>query len=210
MEQTRTKYYPRPYGVTTNIMPRANQATADTSKQLVRSGEADAAFFRSLEQHGIQLNEAQIAAVRHTEGPLLTLAGAGSGKTSVLVCRTAYLLSVRSVMASQLLLMTFSKKAAEEMKSRIATLPGISESAAAAVEARTFHSFCLQLLRRRGMRQAILGDSGRKQIFSSGCCANAICMRRISRRRLLRYFQPTSWKCWSSMSCQPKQKRTSS
>ncbi|KQN99090.1 ATP-dependent helicase [Paenibacillus sp. Leaf72] len=165
MEQTRTKYYPRPYGVTTNIMPRANQAAADTSKQLVGRGESDAVFFRSLEQHGIQLNEAQIAAVRHTEGPLLTLAGAGSGKTSVLVCRTAYLLSVRSVMASQLLLMTFSKKAAEEMKSRIATLPGISVGAAAAVEARTFHSFCLQLLRRRGMRQAILGDSGRKQIF---------------------------------------------
>jgi DNA helicase-2/ATP-dependent DNA helicase PcrA len=83
----------------------------------------------------------------------------------VLVCRTAYLLAVRKVQPHELLLMTFSRKAADEMRSRIRSLPFLSGQAAAAVEARTFHSFCLQLLRRQGYTQAILGETGQKHVF---------------------------------------------
>ncbi len=147
------------------MMPEADRAEAHTSLQLVAAQEPDAAFFRGLEQAGIALNRPQIAAVRHFEGPALTLAGAGSGKTSVLVCRAAYLLAVRQAQPQELLLMTFSRKAADEMRSRIRALPFLRAQAAAAVEARTFHSFCLQLLRRQGYTQAILGETGQKHVF---------------------------------------------
>ncbi|MGO4372117.1 ATP-dependent helicase, partial [Paenibacillus sp. MCAF20] len=158
-------YYSYPIGIQNSSIPVADRAEADTSAQLVGSNEADAAFFRALERHGISLNRPQIAAVRHDTGPALTLAGAGTGKTSVLVCRTAYLVAVRHVQPQQVLLMTFSKKAADEMKGRIRSLPAIPAQTAGAIEARTFHSFCLQLLRGRGYRQSILSETSQKLIF---------------------------------------------
>ncbi|WP_138752700.1 UvrD-helicase domain-containing protein [Paenibacillus sinopodophylli] len=158
-------YYTFPIGVKNSEVPFALTAETETSRQLVTGDEQDSSFFRSLEQFGISLNRPQLAAVRHNQGPALTLAGAGSGKTSVLVCRTAYLLSVRRVQPQHILLMTFSKKAADEMRSRIRSLPGLSPQAASGVEARTFHSFCLQLLRGRGYKQGILGETGQKHIF---------------------------------------------
>ncbi|MFF2091149.1 ATP-dependent helicase [Paenibacillus sp. NPDC058174] len=158
-------YFKRPIGIVNKNFPAAERASADTSTELVAATESDASYFRSLEAHGIQLNARQIAAVRHHDGPLLTIAGAGSGKTSVLVCRAGYLLSVRGVQPHRLLMMTFSKKAAEEMRERIAKLPNIGDHAASAIEARTFHAFCLLLLRRSGYKQAILGETGRKQLF---------------------------------------------
>ncbi|WP_139993880.1 UvrD-helicase domain-containing protein [Paenibacillus paridis] len=158
-------YYTFPIGVRNGEVPFAPLAEAKTSIQLVGNSEKDAGFFRGLEQYGISLNRPQIAAVRHNGGPALTLAGAGSGKTSVLVCRTAYLLAIHGVQPQQILLMTFSKKAADEMRSRIRSLPMLNPQAASGVEARTFHSFCLQLLRGRGYRQGILGETGQKHIF---------------------------------------------
>lgn len=160
-----SNYYTFPIGIHNSEVPFAPRAEAETSRQLVGIGEMDAGFFRALEQYGISLNRPQIAAVRHNKGPALTLAGAGSGKTSVLVCRTAYLLAVQSVQPQHILLMTFSKKAADEMRSRIRSLPVLSPQAASGVEARTFHSFCLQLLRGRGYSQGILGETGQKHIF---------------------------------------------
>lgn len=160
-----SNYYTFPIGIHNSEVPFAPRAEAETSRQLVGTGEMDAGFFRALEQYGISLNRPQIAAVRHNKGPALTLAGAGSGKTSVLVCRTAYLLAVQSVQPQHILLMTFSKKAADEMRSRIRSLPVLSPQAASGVEARTFHSFCLQLLRGRGYSQGILGETGQKHIF---------------------------------------------
>ncbi|WP_053374513.1 UvrD-helicase domain-containing protein [Paenibacillus sp. FJAT-27812] len=158
-------YYTFPIGIRNSEVPSAPKAEAETSRQLVGADAKDAGFFRALEQYGISLNRPQIAAVRHDKGPALTLAGAGSGKTSVLVCRTAYLLAVQHVQPQHILLMTFSKKAADEMRSRIRSLPVLSPQAASGVEARTFHSFCLQLLRGRGYRQGILGETGQKHIF---------------------------------------------
>lgn len=130
-----------PLGATGERIPQAAVASAQTSKELVKREEGDSAYFRRLEEGGILLNRPQIAAVRHHKGPLLTLAGAGSGKTSVLICRTGYLLSVRGVSPSQLLLLTFSSKAAAEMRERIALLPGVSTADVARLQARTFHSF---------------------------------------------------------------------
>ena len=126
--------------------------------------DRDAYFFRDLESHQILLNEAQVQAVRHFKGPLLTLAGAGSGKTTVLVCRVAYLLRVHRVHPSNLLLITFSKKAAEEMRERLTSMPGLDHSMTNTMQVRTFHAFCLRLLRMNGLQQEILSDGRYQQI----------------------------------------------
>lgn len=154
-----------PLGATGERIPQAAVASAQTSKELVKREEGDSAYFRRLEEGGILLNRPQIAAVRHHKGPLLTLAGAGSGKTSVLICRTGYLLSVRGVSPSQLLLLTFSSKAAAEMRERIALLPGVSTADVARLQARTFHSFFLFFLRRQGLQQEIFSETRRQHIL---------------------------------------------
>ena len=154
-----------PLGATGERIPQAAVASAQTSKELVKREDGDSAYFRRLEEGGILLNRPQIAAVRHHKGPLLTLAGAGSGKTSVLICRTGYLLSVRGVSPSQLLLLTFSSKAAAEMRERIALLPGVSTADVARLQARTFHSFFLFFLRRQGLQQEIFSETRRQHIL---------------------------------------------
>ncbi|MGG1553044.1 UvrD-helicase domain-containing protein [Paenibacillus ferrarius] len=164
---TALSHYPAPTG---NIIPEgrpvphARMAPPTYSIDCVPDTDADAFFFRGLEQHGILLNQAQIQAVRHVEGPLLTLAGAGSGKTTVLICRAAYLLRVRRVQPGQFLLITFSKKAAEEMRERLVHMPGLENYALSAMQVRTFHAFCLRLLRMNGFEQEILSDSRYQQI----------------------------------------------
>lgn len=151
--------YKTPNGAGESNIPTANLSTIKTSNDVVCSNEVDAFYFRSLEQEGIHLNESQVQAVRHFTGPLLTLAGAGSGKTSVLVCRTGYLLTVRNVNPEQILLVTFSRKAAEEMRERIARLPRLDRKQASMIQARTFHSFFLQVIRTYGIEQSILGET---------------------------------------------------
>ncbi|GGA30747.1 DNA helicase [Paenibacillus physcomitrellae] len=146
-------------------MPSAPLASTETSRRLVSDAEPDAWYFRRLEQSGILLNTAQIRAVRHGEGPALTLAGAGSGKTSVLVCRTGYLIGVRRVAPSAILLLTFSSKAASEMRERIAGLPGLSAHHIKALSARTFHAFFLRFLYSRGAASALLTDTTRQHIM---------------------------------------------
>lgn len=87
-----------------------------------------------------ELNEAQLVATQHVEGPLLVLAGAGSGKTRIVTHRVAYLLSI-GVPASEILCLTFTNKAASEMRDRIRALSEQNVLAA------TFHSLCARLLR---------------------------------------------------------------
>src|SRR5690625_5917719 len=91
------------------------------------------------------LNDQQKKAVVHTEGPLLIMAGAGSGKTRVLTHRIAYLMNEKSVSPRSILAITFTNKAAREMKERVEKLVG-PESEAMWVS--TFHSMCVRILRR--------------------------------------------------------------
>jgi len=90
------------------------------------------------------LNPQQRAAVVHEGGPLLIVAGAGSGKTKALTTRIAYLLAARGVQPGEVLAITFTNKAAGEMKERVAALVG---GRARAMWVLTFHSACVRILR---------------------------------------------------------------
>lgn len=146
-------------------IPRATYHIPKTSTHLIMEEDVDAAYFRALEQQNVFLNEKQLEAVRTTEGPVLTLAGAGSGKTSVLTTRVGYLVNVKQVHPRNILLLTFTQKAAEEIRSRVAKLPGMNHAASSYVVAGTFHSVFLKLLRSQGYNQQILANEKHKQIM---------------------------------------------
>jgi DNA helicase-2/ATP-dependent DNA helicase PcrA len=92
------------------------------------------------------LNDKQKEAVTYKEGPLLVLAGAGSGKTKVLTHRAAWFMATGMAGPHNILLLTFTNKAAKEMKERIESLVGTTLSMSG-----TFHSFCVKLLRQDGL-----------------------------------------------------------
>ena len=92
-----------------------------------------------------KMNDMQRLAIEHTEGPLLILAGAGSGKTTVLISRIANILAKGLCYPSNILAITFTNKAAKELTTRIENLLGQDGDG---VWASTFHSFCAKVLRR--------------------------------------------------------------
>ncbi len=98
------------------------------------------------------LNKDQLEAVTYTDGPLLVLAGAGSGKTKVLTHRVAYFIQQNLIKPENALLLTFTNKAASEMKARIAAL--LEENSTLPL-AGTFHSFCAKVLRIDGQHIGI-------------------------------------------------------
>jgi DNA helicase-2/ATP-dependent DNA helicase PcrA len=124
------------------------------------------------------LNAQQREAVAYTDGPLLILAGAGSGKTRVITHRVAHIVTTKHVPPSAVLAVTFTNKAANEMRERIsALLEDVSLESAPNVS--TFHSFCVRLLRRDGdplarirpgftRRFTIYDDEDQLQIIKAG------------------------------------------
>ena len=96
------------------------------------------------------LNDAQKTAVLTTSGPLLILAGAGSGKTKTLTHRIAYLLTHEKVWPNEILAVTFTNKAAREMRERLANLAGQTNSRSFMPWMGTFHGICVRILRQDG------------------------------------------------------------
>src|SRR5947209_8210754 len=124
------------------------------------------------------LNAQQREAVAHTDGPLLILAGAGSGKTRVITHRVAHIVTTKHVPPSAVLAVTFTNKAATEMRERIRSLLA-DVSLESAPNVSTFHSFCVRLLRRDGdplarirpgftRRFTIYDDEDQLQIIKAG------------------------------------------
>lgn len=103
-------------------------------------------YLEELNKAGVSLDSSQAAAVMETEGPLLVLAGAGSGKTRVLTARTAYMLEARHIDPKTMMLVTFTSKAAGEMKNRLHAYPGLSRQKVNQLVAGTFHSIFYRIL----------------------------------------------------------------
>lgn len=134
------------------------------------------------------LNKPQKEAVFHMEGPLLILAGAGSGKTRVLTHRIAYLIEEKGVNPWNILAITFTNKAAEEMRQRVDSLVGIG---AESIWVSTFHSMCVRILRRYidrlgyDNRFTIYDTDDQKTLMKEVCRKTDIDTKRFKERMLL-------------------------
>ena len=134
------------------------------------------------------LNKPQKEAVFHTEGPLLILAGAGSGKTRVLTHRIAYLIEEKGVNPWNILAITFTNKAADEMRQRVDSLVRIG---AESIWVSTFHSMCVRILRRYidrlgyDNRFTIYDTDDQKTLMKEVCRKTDIDTKRFKERMLL-------------------------
>lgn len=117
------------------------------------------------------LNPRQQEAVKATEGPVLILAGAGSGKTRVLTYRVAYLISEKKIPPENILVLTFTNKAAGEMMDRIHRLITQHSTLSTQPTMGTFHSFCAKILRRDGK---VLGLPPGFAIYDEGDALDAV------------------------------------
>lgn len=133
-------------------------------------------YLKQLKNSGIQFDGNQEHAVMSIDGPFLILAGAGSGKTRVLTARTAFMLEEKKIDPSSIMLVTFTAKAAAEMKKRITHYPGMSPAKVNQLVAGTFHSIFYRILcyherekwssdklmKKDWQREHLLKEAGRK------------------------------------------------
>lgn len=137
------------------------------------------------------LNKEQKDAVYTTEGPVLVLAGAGSGKTRALTHRVAYLIDEMGVSPYNIMAITFTNKAAGEMKERVASLVG---PGAEAIWVSTFHSSCVRMLRRFADRLgyddnfSIYDTDDSKQVMKAVCKKLNIDTKQTKERTILNYI----------------------
>ncbi|ALC91825.1 ATP-dependent DNA helicase Rep [Bacillus sp. FJAT-18017] len=150
-------------------------------------------YIKLLEAEGFTLDGNQAAAVTQTEGPILVLAGAGSGKTRVLTARTAYMMDVGGIDPSEIMLVTFTTKAAQEMKSRLLRYPNMRSERLSKLVSGTFHSIFYRilmhadggkwrqdkLLKKEWQREKIVKDSGRELGFSEKDYAYDLALQQI-------------------------------
>lgn len=127
---------------------RARQLKVDRPfmKAPVFQNDVSHQYLNELAHAGFQLDASQAAAVTNTEGPLLVLAGAGSGKTRVLTARTAFMLVEKRIAPNSIMLVTFTAKAAAEMKERLTRYPKLSHGMVNGLVTGTFHSIFYRIL----------------------------------------------------------------
>jgi DNA helicase-2/ATP-dependent DNA helicase PcrA len=135
------------------------------------------------------LNEAQINAVTHLEGPLLIVAGAGSGKTKVLTSRIAHIIKEKKAYPNQILAVTFTNKAAKEMQTRVSSILGASATGLSWLG--TFHSICAKLLRKHATAAnlnsnfTIIDTDDQIRLVKNICKAENIDVKQLAPRYIL-------------------------
>ncbi len=137
----------------------------------------------------LNLNEAQKEAVLHIEGPLLIVAGAGSGKTKVLTSRIAHIVKEKKAFPNQILAVTFTNKAAKEMQYRVSNILGYSAVGLSWLG--TFHSICAKLLRKHASAAnlnsnfTIIDTDDQIRLIKNICKAENIDIKQLSPRFIL-------------------------
>ena len=135
------------------------------------------------------LNEAQTEAVTHLDGPLLIVAGAGSGKTKVLTSRIAHIIGEKKAYPNQILSVTFTNKAAKEMQSRVSKILGASATGLSWLG--TFHSICAKLLRKHATAVnlnsnfTIIDTDDQIRLIKNICKAENIDVKQLAPRYVL-------------------------
>ena len=135
------------------------------------------------------LNNAQKEAVRHTDGPLLIVAGAGSGKTKVLTSRIANIIKEKKAFPNQILAVTFTNKAAKEMHIRVSNLLGSSATGLSWLG--TFHSICAKLLRKHASAVnlnsnfTIIDNDDQTRLIKNICKAENVDIKQLSPKYIL-------------------------
>ena len=150
-------------------------------------------YLQQLAESGVILDESQAAAVMETEGSLLVLAGAGSGKTRVLTARTAFMMNEKHLDPRTIMLVTFTSKAAAEMKNRLLSYPQMKREKITQLVTGTFHSIFYRilmfhdgnnwssnkLLKKEWQRDKILKESGKELDLSEKEFAYDLALQQI-------------------------------
>ena len=152
----------------------------------------------------INLNKAQKEAVLHIDGPLLIVAGAGSGKTKVLTSRIAHIIKEKKAFPNQILSVTFTNKAAKEMQNRVSKILGSAATGLSWLG--TFHSICAKLLRRHASAAnlnsnfTIIDTDDQIRLIKNICKSENIDIKQLAPRFILAIIDR-----WKNKGCYPSE-----